>query len=272
MSDQMASRSRPAAAPAARLGRLFAGLLATLALTCAGATLAAQDSAAIDLVRKVQELLRSDTNISIYHMEVIRPDWRRAIRLKSWDDRPGKRFFIHILAPKKDRDTTFLKVGGNLWMYLPKLERDIKIPPSMMLTSWMGSDFTNDDLVKSSSVVDDYTHRYLARGGGGAAGVVTIESLPKPDAPVVWGKLIHRLRRDGTPLEEVFFDEGGRAVRRLSFEAVKEMDGRRIPTRWIVQPLGKPGHRTVMIIEEIAFDVPITGATFGRANLRRRHR
>jgi hypothetical protein len=190
--------------------------------------------------------------------------------MKSWDDRPGKRFFIHILAPKKEQDTTFLKVGGNLWMYIPKLERDIKIPPSMMLNSWMGSDFTNDDLVKSSSVVDDYTHRLLALEGEGDARVAVIESLPKPDAPVVWGKLVHRVRLDGMPLEEVFFDERGKEVRRLSFEAVAEMGGRRIPTRWSITPLAEPDRRTVLEIEEIAFDVPIRAATFGRANLSRR--
>ena len=115
-----------------------AGLVAALAAAwpLAAQERAAADLIAADLIAKVQALLRSDTNIGVYRMEIVRPEWRREIRLKSWDDRPGKRFFVHILAPKKDKDTTFLKVGGNLWMYLPKLERDIKIPPSMMLTSW----------------------------------------------------------------------------------------------------------------------------------------
>jgi hypothetical protein len=251
-----------------------AGLVAALAAPwpLAASELAATDLIAADLIAKVQALLRSDTNVGVYRMEIVRPEWRREIRLKSWDDRPGKRFFVRILAPKKDKDTAFLKVGGNLWMYLPKLERDIKIPPSMMLTSWMGSDFTNDDLVKSSSVVDDYDHRLIAREGTGEAAVATIESIPKPEAPVVWGKLVHRVRLDGTPLDEVFYDERGAAVRRLSFEAVTELGGRRIPTRWVIEPLGKEGHRTVMVIEEIAFDVAIPEPTFGRANLSRRRR
>lgn len=269
-SNGRASFSPLAVAAPKRLGRLLIGLLVALVLNTAPGGLSAQEPAAIDLILKVQEMLRSDTNVGVYRIEVIRPDWRRKMRMKSWDDRPGKRFFIHVLAPKKEKDTTFLKVRGNLWMYLPKLERDIKIPPSMMLNSWMGSDFTNDDLVKSSSVVEDYSHRLLAREGTGDAEVAVIESLPKPEAPVVWGKLVHRVRLDGTPLEEVFFNERGKEVRRLSFEAVAEMGGRRIPTRWIMTPLGKPGHSTVMEIEEIAFDVPIPEATFGRANLSRR--
>jgi hypothetical protein len=274
--DPVGPRHRRLVTPAKRDGRVsfsplvvvapkrLVGLLVVLALCGAPGGLSAQEPAAVDLIRKVQEMLRSD------RMQVIRPDWRREMRMKSWDDRPGKRFFIHVLAPKKEENTTFLKVRGNLWMYLPKLERDIKIPPSMMLNSWMGSDFTNDDLVKSSSVVEDYSHRLLARDGAGDAEVVVIESLPRPQAPVVWGKLVHRVRLDGTPLEEVFFNERGKEVRRLSFEAVAEMGGRHIPTRWIMTSLGKPSHSTVLEIEEIAFDVPIPEATFGRANLSRR--
>ena len=269
-SDGRASFSPLAVVAPKWLGRLLVGLLAVLVLSGAPGGLSAQEPAAVDLIRKVQEILRSDTNVGVYHMKVIRPDWRREMRMKSWDDRPGKRFFIHVLAPKKEKDTTFLKVRGNLWMYLPKLERDIKIPPSMMLNSWMGSDFTNDDLVKTSSVVEDYTHRLLALESDGDEEVAVIESLPKPEAPVVWGKLVHRVRLDGMPLEEVFFNERGKEVRRLSFESVAEMGGRRIPTRWIITPLGKPDHRTVMEIEEIVFDVTIPEATFGRANLSRR--
>jgi len=266
----MSASNALAPRPAVRAGlAAVLGLGLGLGLGPAAAPLAAEEVAAVELMRQVQALLRSDTNVGVYRMEIVRPEWRREFRLKSWDDRPGKRFFIHILAPKKDRGTTFLKVRGNLWMYLPKLERDIKIPPSMMLTSWMGSDFTNDDLVKSSSVVDDYTHRLLKLEGSGESAVATVESVPKPEAPVVWGKLVHRVRLDGTPLDEVFFDERGAEVRRLSFGNVKVVGGRRIPTRWVIEPLGEKGHQTVLEIEEIAFDVTIAEATFGRANLSR---
>ena len=96
-------------------------------------------------------------------MLVIRPGDKREFRMQTWDDRVGGRSFIHILAPRRDVNTTFLKVRGNLWMYLPRLERDIKIPPAMMLNSWMGSDFTNDDLVRESSLIEDYTNSILSR-------------------------------------------------------------------------------------------------------------
>ena len=220
---------------------------------------------AIEVMKKLELRLRSDTNEARYLMRVVTPDWTREMRLDSWDDRKGKSFFIHILEPKKDKDTTYLKSGTNLWMYLPKLERDIRIPPSMMLSSWMGSDFTNDDLVKSSSVVEDYTHKILSHENG----VVEVESLPKEDAAVVWGKLIHRVRDDGMPLSEDFYDEHGKMVRRMKFEDPKKMGGRMIPTRWKIIPEDKPGHYTEMVIERIRFDVSIPPGTFERANLRK---
>ena len=221
--------------------------------------------AARQTMQRLQDLLRSQTSIATYTMRVTTPEWQRGIRFKAWDDRAGKRFFIRILAPKKDKGTAWLKLGGNLWMYLPRLERDIRIPPSMMLSSWMGSDFTNDDLVKSASVVDDYTHRIINRD----ARTVTIESLPKPDAPVVWGKLVHVIRSEGIPVSEAFFDEHGRKVRLLEFSDVREMGGRRIPSRWVMHPLNEKGKRTELVIEKIRFDPPIADAVFARANLKR---
>jgi len=226
---------------------------------------AAGNNEALHIMIQVQKLLRSDTNIARYTMRVRTPDWERSLGFESWDDRPGKRFFIRIVAPKKEKDKAFLKLGGNLWMYLPKLERDIRIPPSMMLSSWMGSDFTNDDLVKSASVVDDYAHRIIARD----VDTVTIESLPRPDAPVVWGKLVHVIRKDGIPLSEAFYDEHGNKRRVLTFGKVKQLGGRRIPTQWVMQPLDKPGKQTMLLLESIEFDPVIPDSIFTRANLKR---
>ena len=245
-----------------RLACLLAGAIATglFMPPAAGA-----DESARQVMVKLERLLRADTNTGRYLMRVHTKDWDRSIELDDWDDRPGKRFFIRILKPAKDRGTAYLKDGPNLWMYMPKLERDIRIPPSMMLSSWMGSDFTNDDLVKAESVVDDYTHRIIAHKDG----VLTVESIPKPDAPVVWGKLVHRIRDDGIPLQEDFYDEHGKLVRSLTFEDVREIGGRRIPTRWVMQPLDEPGKQTVLTIESITFNVPIPASVFTRQNLRR---
>ncbi|TLS73955.1 outer membrane lipoprotein-sorting protein [Mariprofundus erugo] len=234
---------------------------------CAGGQFSDADARA--LVEKVQQLLRSDTSMARYTMRIETPEWQREMRMDTWDDRVHKRFFIRILSPAKDRDTTWLKDGANLWMYLPRLERDIRIPPSMMLSNWMGSDFTNDDLVKMESVVDDYNHHLIARDER----AYTIESIPRPDAPVVWGKIVHRISLDGMPLSDDYFDEHGVHIRRLLFDQVREMGGRKIPSRWTMQPLDEAGElqgkQTVMIVESVSFDVRLDDAVFSRANLRR---
>ncbi|MDX8404268.1 MAG: outer membrane lipoprotein-sorting protein [Mariprofundaceae bacterium] len=247
----------------------FLLLLATPLQAVAGQSVeSATNNEARETMIKLQELLRSDTNMARYTMTVKTADWKRSITMDNWDDRPGKRFFIRIIAPKKDRDSTYLKLGPNLWMYLPKLERDIRIPPSMMLSSWMGSDFTNDDLVKSASVVDDYKHSIMSRDSD--SGTITIESIPKEDAPVVWGKLVHIIRSDGIPLSEDFYDEHGKKRRSLKFEDAHEIGGRIIPTRWVMQPLDSPDKQTTLQIETIEFDPPIADSVFTRANLKRR--
>jgi len=217
------------------------------------------------IIEQVQQLLRADTSTASYTMQIITPEWQRTVRFDAWDDRLRKRFFIRILAPQKERGVSWLKDGSNLWMYLPKLERDIRIPPSMMLSSWMGSDFTNDDLVKMESMVDDYRHRVIVKDGD----VITIESIPRPEAPVVWGKIIHRVSRDGLPLSDDYYDEHGMHVRRLVFTEPAMMDGRRIPTRWLMTTDAKPGHRTEMVIESTRFNPVLSPDIFTRANLRR---
>jgi len=222
------------------------------------------DAVARDLIRQVQDRLRSDTSIARYSMRIETADWQREVRMDAWDDRTKKRFFIRILAPRKDKNTTWLKDGGNLWMYLPKLERDIRIPPSMMLSNWMGSDFTNDDLVKMESVVEDYNHKLLAD----VDGVYVVESVPKPNAPVVWGRIVRRITHDAMPLSEDYYDEHGKHIRQLIFDRVRHMGGRDIPSRWIMHPMDKPEKRTVMILESISFNVPIKAQIFTRANLR----
>jgi outer membrane lipoprotein-sorting protein len=252
-------------APETRSMKALSRLVPLLFVLLVAAAPAKADEEARRAMQAVQDLLRSQTSIASYTMRVTTPDWQRSLRFKAWDDRPGKRFFIRIEAPEKDAGTGYLKLGGNLWMYLPRLERDIRIPPSMMLTSWMGSDFTNDDLVKSSSVVDDYTHRIIQRD----ATSFTVESLPKVDAPVVWGKLVHVIRNDGIPLSESFFDEHGRLIRRLEFSDVKQMGGRRIPSHWTMRPENEPGKQTELILDQVVFDPRLDDALFTRANLKR---
>jgi len=224
----------------------------------------AADINAKDVIQKVQDLMRSNTSTARYTMQIQTSDWQRSITFQSWDDRIEKRFFIRVLSPRKEKGTTWLKSDKNLWMYLPKLERDIRIPASMMLSSWMGSDFTNDDLVKMDSVVNDYNHRILSTSKHS----VTIESTAKPDAPVVWGKILHVVSDEGIPLSDDYYDEHGVHIRHLEFSDVQDMDGRRIPTLWTMKPFNDKGKKTLLKLEKATFDKPIQASVFSRANLR----
>ena len=233
------------------------------------------DEAADAFIRSMEDRTRAETNTATYRMVVSRPgESDREVVMQSWDDRVGDRSFIHILSPRRDRDTTFLKVEGNLWMYLPNLERDIKIPPAMMLNSWMGSDFTNDDLVNQSSAVNDYDNTITWRelDDDGLVEVVTIESVAHEDAAVVWGKVILQVRTDGIPVSQHFFDEDGVLIRSLIFSDIQELGGRLAPAKMEMIPETQPGHKTVMFIEAMTFDQPIADDIFTRANLSRRAR
>ncbi|MCG8588525.1 MAG: outer membrane lipoprotein-sorting protein, partial [Proteobacteria bacterium] len=192
----------------------------------------------------------------------------------STDDRPGKRSFIRILAPSKDRGSGFLKLHPNLWMYVPRVERTVRIPPSMMLQSWMGSDFTNDDLVRDSSEIDDYDHTLLgvdpAPEVAPATPAYVVEYRPHEDAPVVWGRIVTWIEAARkVPLRQEFFDEGGEKLRVLDFEDIRTVDGRHFPHRWTLVPLDKEGHRTVIEVEHIQFDADFGDDVFTTRNLRR---
>jgi outer membrane lipoprotein-sorting protein len=196
----------------------------------------------------------------------------RRLRFQSWDDRRGKRSFIRVLEPPKDRGSAFLKLHSNLWSYVPRVERTIRIPPSMMLQSWMGSDFTNDDLVRESSTLDDYEHRWLGVDpsySGGRAFV--IEHLPHEDAPVVWGRIVVWVdAAKSVPLRQEFYDEAGEKLRVMTLGELREVGGRWYPHRWAMEPLDKPGHRTAIEVNEIRFDEKFSDDLFTQRNLTRR--
>ncbi len=225
-----------------------------------------------EIVRKVENLLWGRTSEGRYEMRIVTPHWQRTLELRVWMIRPDKTF-IRILAPPKEAGIGSLRLGNEMWNYLPKVERIIKIPPSMMLQPWMGSDFTNDDLVKESSIVNDYTHTLVAEEDRDGVAVYRIESTPKPDAAVVWGKLVYEVRReDLMPLRLSYYDERGRLIKVLGFSEVREMGGRRLPTRWVMRPVNKPGNSTEIRLREVRFDIAIDEGIFTLRNLRRSRR
>lgn len=216
------------------------------------------DPEALALLRKSEELMRGQGSRGTYRVQIVRPDWQRELRLDSIDDRANGRYRLEMLEPAKVKGTVFLKKGDRLSMYLPKLKREIAISPAMMHDPWMGSDFNNQDLLESGALIDQYEHRIAGRDGD----LVTIESTPKPGAPVSWMRIEQQIRRDGLPVAIHFHCQRGERARVLRFEEPRTLGGRRIPSRWVMQPLALPEQHTLIEIEEIRFDVPPDDSLF----------
>lgn len=237
---------------------------------------AADEKEAHDRVERMVHKMRGHVNVSDYQMTVTRPSWTRSMKMRVWDDRTHKRVFVRILEPTKDQGTSFLRIDYNLWNYLPSVEKVMKIPPSMMLQPWMGSDFTNDDLVKESSYIDDYDHQTAAREtrdglGQIALSVIKIEMTPHPHAPVVWGKVIFWIReKDDLPVEQQFLDERGRLIKKLLFSDFKTQDGVLLPAHWEMNSILKEGQKTTLDLLSVDFDPvpPIAASVFTERNLR----
>ena len=265
--------------------RAFRALPATLALLLmapngtADLTPAPPGTDAREIARSAEATLRSARTILEAQMTVVSPRLSspRVVRFRSWEERDTKKSMIRISQPAKDAGTGFLKLGSNLWMFVPRVERTIRIPPSMMLQSWMGSDMTNDDLVKESSTLDDYEHRLLgidsAPEGNPGLSAYVVDYIPHEDAPVVWGKITAWIEREhGTPLQQEFYDEEGQLMRRMRFSDIRTVGERRVPHHWSMVPMDKEGHSTTIIIEEIIFDAEIPPEVFTKRNLRKARR
>jgi outer membrane lipoprotein-sorting protein len=236
-----------------RIGYIFLPLLFVPLLVLAGKS----DPEAIELLRKNETLLRSAGTITEYQVKIVRRDWNRTLVFRSHDDYVNEQFRIEILSPRKIKGTVFLKSDKRLSMYLPKLRRAIAISPAMMHDPWMGSDFNNQDLIESDSLIGDYTHRILSRTRDDTEDRIVIESVPKPDAPVAWGKLRYHLQSDGLPLQLEYYDSAGTLVRSMSFSEPKEFGNRTVPTRMTMQPSDRPDQHTEINIEDVQFDVAI---------------
>jgi outer membrane lipoprotein-sorting protein len=244
-------------------------LLAIVTLASWSVCLGAQDPDGREIVDRSEKLLWGKTFQGELEMSVATPRWQRTLTLRAWIERP-RQSFIRILSPAKEAGIGSLRIGSEMWNYLPKVERTIKIPPSMMLQPWMGSDFTNDDLVKESSVVDDYVHHILRTEPAAGATAYVIEATPKPDAAVVWGKIVFWVRMsDFVPLREEFYSERGELVRVLTFSDVRQLDGRTVPTRWEMRPRDKPGNVTTVVLKGARYDQAIDPETFSQRNLQK---
>ncbi len=229
----------------------------------------APGESAVEIIRKSDELTRGDTQSGIYRMVIVRPDWERTMVFEYWSEGTEK-MFIRIKEPVKERGVSFLKVEREMWQYVPRINRVIKIPPSMMLQSWMGSDFKNDDLVKESSIVEDYEHTLIGREELEQGEAYKIELISRPEAPVVWDRMLYWVRvGDYVPLRVESYNERGERVRTILYTDIREMGGRIIPARFELIEDKKPGRKTILVLDDVTFDQPISRSVFTQTNLRR---
>ncbi len=217
-------------------------------------------------VKHFEDLYRSKSSTSVSELTVTKPRRdTRTMRMKSWTEGTEKALII-IESPKREKGTATLKVEKNLWNYLPRIKRTIRIPPSMMLGSWMGSDFTNDDLVKESSFRDDYTYKLGGKSEKPKGWILQFDA--KPNIVGLWQKFELIVSEDGkTPLEAKYYDRKGRLARQIVWDEIKEFDGRRIPSRMTLTPIDKKGHKTIMTYLDIKFDVKVAKDTFSLRRL-----
>jgi len=245
---------------------LFFRLFLLLSLSAAVPAYAQTPDAAA-IIKKIEDNLNGKSAIMELSMTVSTARGERTMKMESYSV-GNKKSFIKITYPGKDAGITFLKVDNTMWQYVPRIEKIIKIPASMMLQSWMGSDFTNDDLVRESSLSEDYRTRILEEREDG----YVLELIPLEDAPVVWGKILMEVSGQYyLPTEVRYFDEDDVLVRILNYSEVKKLDDRYYPTRWIMVPQDedKKDHKTEMSIGRAKFDVDVDPDYFTKRALKR---
>jgi len=222
-----------------------------------------------EIIYKSDEKFRGSSSTGSFSMTIERPTWSRTISMKSWS--LGTDYsLIYVTSPAKEKGQVFLKRKNEMWNWVPSIERMIKIPPSMMMQSWMGSDFTNDDLVRESSIVKDYTHKLLDEETFDNYLCYKVELIPIEGAPVVWGKVLMWVsKKDFLWLKAEFYDEDGVLISTEHLSEVKKMDERIIPTRMEMIPADKKGNKTIMIFENTKFDVPLKEDFFSIQNMKK---
>jgi outer membrane lipoprotein-sorting protein len=226
----------------------------------------ASEERAREVIDEMEQLYRGDSSDATMTMQVQTPNYNRTLTLTAQSF--GKDYgFYRIQAPKKDRGIATLKRDEEMWNYFPKINKVIKVPPSMMMGSWMGSDFTNDDLVKETQLIDAYSLALIE-----TEDQYKVTLTPKEQTVTVWGRIEYTISKDPLlPLSQAFFDEDGEKIRELTFHEPKEYNGKLMPSILEMRPLNKEGHLTRIMYDDIKFNVPeITKDTFSLRNLKSR--
>lgn len=224
---------------------------------------------ASEIIKKSEEKLRGSNSKGTMTMTIERPSWKREISMKMWSSGIENSMIV-ITAPARDQGTVFLKKDKEIYNWIPNIERTVKMPPSMMMQSWMGSDFTNDDLVQESSLEKDYNHKLDGTKTIDGRETWKIILEPKPNAPVVWGKIVVYISKDEyLQLRSEFYDEENELVNIMEGKEIKKMGGRLLPSKLIMTPVNEEGHHTILTYQNLEFDVEIPEGFFTTQNMKR---
>lgn len=231
--------------------------------------LSAQNTDAKEIIQEMDKRAQGTSSQSEMKMTIVRPSWKRETRMKSWSKGTDYSLIL-ITSPARDKGITYLKRDKEMWNWQPSINRNIKMPPSMMMQSWMGSDFKNDDLVRQSSIVNDYTHKLLGTEKIDGRICHKIELTPKEDAPVVWGKVVIWVdQKDYLQLKTEYYDEDNYLVNTMLGKNIKEFDGRLLTSIVEIIPADEEGHKTIMEQISIKFNVKMEDSFFSIQNMKR---
>jgi outer membrane lipoprotein-sorting protein len=225
------------------------------------------DDRALELIKKLEKNSRGETFSGDLAMTITQRGNSRAMTIRFWS-KGRDHALIRILSPARDKGTGNLRVNTDLWQYLPRVNKTIKIPSSMLFQSWMGSDFSNDDLVKSSSLEKDYNHVYVGEEKVEGNSAVKIECTPKPDAKIVWGKVIVWVSpKEGALYRQDFYTEAGKLIKQLKGYQLKTYGKYTIPTRMTMQDFSKKESLTELVYSKVEFDSPLSTDLFTQKEL-----
>jgi len=248
-------------------GRFRMGLMVCCVLGLGFPTFADEIPSANELIKRAMEHWRGVSSYSNITMTIHRPDWQRTFSMQSWTQ-DSDHSLARVTAPKRDAGNGTLIQDKNMWTYSPKVNRIIKVPSSMMSQRWMGSDFSNKDIAKSTDIIDQYEHTLVSTDEQDGHLHYTIQSIPHEEAPVVWGKEVITVRDDYVMMRQEFWDQDGVLVKEMNTFEVKEMGGRTVATRMRMSELETPDEWTEMTIDKIDFDVDLPQSVFTLSNLR----
>lgn len=240
-----------------------------LSLLCLSPVSHADNDRVSRLLAEIDDLWRGQSSHAITTMQVKTEHYTRTMQMEGWS-KGKEKTLIRIIEPLREKGTATLKSGNNIYTYLPKTDRTIKLTSGMMMGSWMGSHLTNDDLVKEARLEEDYDAEISFEGERDGQNIIEFTLIPKPDAAVVWGKLELSIDADShNPIVEYYFDEDMALARTIEFTELKQLAGRLRPSVMTVTPADKPGEFTEFVYQQLEFDIELSDQLFSLSSLKR---